>query len=168
MVLTAPTAPQASQASLRADSAYVSLLEAESTWPMKYTFSRPNPVAARAYPMQGLIGSGVGSDQVAAYNRLIPHQQRTSQRASRNRPNTELFGTAPYTATGRGIMNHVDISTAIMQGNHVPNGSSRILTERQWDRRDFLTLPDDLVRLPVETRKGEWTRVGPEYLQPHD
>jgi hypothetical protein len=167
MSLGVPTAPTASQVSLRADPAYLRLLEAESTWPLKYVFSQPNPVSARAFPIQGLTASFVGGPRVKAYNQLIPKQQRGTERASQARLQTELFGRAPYTATGRGILNHVDINSAVLQGNPVPRNASRTLAERAWNRADFVTVPSELRTLPVETRFGQMTRVAPEYMQPH-
>lgn len=160
--------PPASQAALRADRDYLALLEAQSTWPFKYNFTRTNPWTPRAYPVQGLSRSAWGPGQVDAFNSLLPANYRVKHRASQNKPQTELFGTAPYIALGRGIMYHVDVSSMLLQGNMVQERGSRILTERQFDRKQFITVPDTLRNLPVDMRRGEATRSGPEYMQPHD
>jgi hypothetical protein len=162
-----PQLPRTSQASLRNDLGYVGLLEAESTWPMKYNFSRPNPVTRRAHPIQGLRSAWVGAGQVQVFNKLIPRQQRVAMRASQHRPQTQLFGTAPYTALGRGVMNHVDVNSALKLSNRVPRKPTRTVMEREWDRRHFVAIPEELRALPVDPRLGEGTRVGPEYMQPH-
>lgn len=160
--------PPASQAALRADRDYISLLEAESTWAFKYQFTRPNPAWPRSFPIQGLNLPRPGPGQMDAYNSLLPVHYRTQVRASQNRPKTELFGTAPYTALGRGVMHHVDVSSMLMQANPVNERGSRVLVEREWDTRSFITVPRELRDLPVDLRVGQTTRVGPAYMQPHD
>lgn len=159
----------AAQTSLRTDPQYTDLLAAQSAWPMQYAMSRPNPVDSRARPMQGLVASAMGPQDIAAYNTLLPQAYRVSKRASQNRPQTELVNTAPYVALGRGIANNVDASTALQQGNRTMRDASRAsLAERTWDRMDFVTMPSELRRLPDDLRFGEMTRVGPSYAQPHE
>lgn len=159
--------PNASQAALRADPSYIGLLEAESTWAAKYNFSRPNPTAPRRFPIQGMHRPSFGPTEVDAYNALLPQNFRVQTRAAHNRPQTELFGRAPYVALGRGVLNHVDTSTLLKHGNPIID-RTRQLSERQWDRASFVTVPKELRDLPHESRLGELTRVGPEYAQPHD
>lgn len=169
MCISLPAAPQASQASLRADPNYVQLLAAESAWPYQYAMSRPNPVSARAFPVQGLIRSGVGPGTVDVYSTLLPAHYRVAKRASQNRLQTELVGRAPYTALGRGLAYHVDTNSKLVQGNSTPRDTSRAqLSESTWDRRQFVTMPADLRDLPHELRFGEMTRTAPSYAQPHD
>lgn len=166
-VFAAAGVPNAAQAALRADPAYLRLLEAESTWAFKYHASRPNPVAPQRFPIQGLNNPAWGPRQVDAYNALLPGHYRVHTRAAQNRPLTELFGTAPYLALGRGILNHVDTNTTLLQGNPI-NDRNRRLSEREWDRTAFVTVPKELRELPFDTRKSATTRVSPEYAQPHD
>ena len=151
---------------LRADKAYLDLLEAQSTWASKYVFTRPNPVNPQAVPMWASV-PGYGH-QVAAYNRMLPAHSRVEVRASESRPQTQLYGTAPYRAQGRGTLLHTDVSTTMMHGNWITSKGSRVLTELPLDRYDFITIPEDLKRLPFESRFGQITRVGPAYAQPHD
>lgn len=168
MVLGVPAAPNASQASLRADRSYITMLEAESTWPMKYTFSRPNPMTPRAFPVQGLNAPAIGPGQVATFNRLLPQNFRIQNRASQHRLQTELFGTAPYVALGRGILQHVDVSTGLIQGHNVSTRGSRWESaEKMYDRKAFIDVPRELRELE-ELRMGTMTRVAPSYAQPHD
>lgn len=169
MCISLPAAPQASQASLRADQNYINLLAAESGWPFQYNMSRPNPTTSRAFPVQGLVRSSVGPSDINTYNGLLPVHYRVAKRASQNRPQTELVGRAPYTALGRGLAYHVDDNSALMHGNSTSRDTSRAqLSESTWDRRQFVAMPSDLADLPTELRFGEMTRTGPSYAQPHD
>ena len=162
--------PAAAQASLRADAKYLDLLGAQSAWPAQYAMSRPNAVQARSQPRLGLVAGAVGPQSVDTYNTLLPQAYRVAKRASQNRLQTELVNTAPYVAVGRGVANHVDSSSALLLGRGSARGdaSRATLAEGTWDRRDFVALPSELRRLPVEMRFGEMTRVGPSYAQPHD
>lgn len=160
--------PRASNGGLRSDRDYLALLEAESTWPAKYHFARMNPGNPRWAPIQGLNAPHIGPAQVGVFNTLLPRHFRVQHRSSQNRLETELFGRSPYIALGRGIMFHVDDSTKLQQGNPLFDKGGRLVAERTWDRRDFVTIPDQLRNLPVETRKGQVTRQCPQYLQPHD
>lgn len=159
--------PPSSQAALRADPSYIGLLEAESTWAAQYNFSRPNPMAPRRFPIQGLTNSAPGPSQIDAYTTLLPVHYRVQNRASHDRPQTELFGRAPYVALGRGVLNHVDTSTQLAHGNPIID-RTRQLSERQWYRAPFVSLPKELVQLPHDTRMGKTTRVAPDYPQPRD
>lgn len=160
--------PSASQVSLRADPDYIALLSAESTWPFKYRMGSINPTAPRAHPIQGLNAPAVGPGQIDAYNRLLPVNFRMDVRSSQHRPQTQLFGTAPYIALGRGVMHHVDTNSMLQQGNPLFDRGNRTVTERRFDTMDFVTIPEDLRQLP-ELRKGQMTRMGPQYIrQPHD
>jgi hypothetical protein len=151
---------------LRADRAYIDLLEAESTWAFKYNLSRTNPVDPRALPMWAKTP---GVLNVNGYNSLLPINFRMQTRASQNRPQTQLFGTAPYTALGRGLLHHVDTNSQLQQSNWVAaRGSRQGTTEAELRRFDFVTLPRELTTMPFESRYGAMTRVGPAYAQPHD
>lgn len=160
--------PNAAQASLRTDPNYIALLEAQSTWPFSYRFGRVNPTNPRAHPIQGLNAPSWGPSQVDTFNRLLPVNFRMDVRSSQHRPTTELFGTAPYIALGRGVLHHVDVNSMLQQGNPLFDRGNRTVTERGWDRAHFVTIPDDLRNIPFETRKGETTRISPQYMQPHE
>ena len=157
----------ARETTLRADKAYIDLLEAESTWAFKYNFSRTNAVNPRMNTMWSAV-PGVPINNVRTYNTLLPTNFRMQTRASQNRPQTELFGTAPYIALGRGQLKYTDTSSSLQQSNRVTGRGSRTLTEIDMNRYDFVSVPKDLTNLPFETRYGSMTRVGPSYMQPHD
>ena len=158
----------ASATTLRADADYIRLLEAESTWPALYRFARPNAVQARTHPIQGLHWLGVPACGVDVYSRLLPRHFRVHTRAAQNRPQTELYGTAPYVALGRGGLMHVDTETRLQHGDWVQGKGSRSVSELDFDRFDFVTLPGELKKLNPEMRYGQITRVGPSYMQPRD
>ncbi len=157
----------ARETTLRADKAYIDLLEAESTWPFKYVFSRTHAVNPRMNAMWAGV-PGVPIQNMGAYNTLLPTHFRVQTRASQNRPQTELFGTAPYIALGRGPLKYTDTSSLLQQSNRVTGRGSRTVTEIDMNRYDFVSVPKDLTALPFETRYGRLTRVGPAYMQPHD
>jgi hypothetical protein len=162
---------QSAQAtSLRTDSAYTQLLEAQSVWPFLYHFARTNPVNSRPRPIQGLWSQGVPPADVPQFNRLLPSHFRVKHRASQNRPQTELFGTAPYRALGRGTARHVDASSALLVGGDwaANKGSRSAATEAHFDRSYFVSIPVPLRRLETELRYGASTRMSPAYAQPHD
>lgn len=157
----------ASQTVLTADEAYIRLLEAQSTWPLHYHFRTPQP-SCLASPVHGLNApKGVGPAQIESYNRLLPINLRMQMRASQNRPQRALYGTAPYTLRGNGILRHVDVSSDLIMGTAVTNDLSRLASERDYGRFDFVRLPDALSNLPVDTRLGALTRMAPQY-QPRD
>lgn len=159
----------AAHAGLRADPAYLNLLEAESTWALKYNLTRTNPCTPMAHPVRGLNQPGMGPSQVEVFNRLLPQHFRVAHRASQNRLHTELFGPAPYTALGRGLVHHVDASNRLRYAESMHERGSKVHTmERQLNRFDAVELPQELRRLPFDSRMGAATRMGPEYLQPHD
>lgn len=158
----------ASQTTLRADKAYIDLLEAESTWPMKYLFGQTNPVRPRDRPIQGSHTPGVGGCQADVYSSLLPTNFRMQVRASQNRLQTELFGTAPFLGLGQGVLKNTDTSSMLMQGTRVSERGARVLMERNYGRLGFVTVPAELRDLPHELRYGALTRVSASYLQPHD
>lgn len=158
----------ASETALRSDLTYLRLLEAQSMWPTRYLMGRTVPCCSGG-PVLGLNAPlGVGARQVDTYNKLLPSNMRVEMRAAQNRLHTQLFGTSPYMALGDGILRNVDTSTALLAGNWVPNENGKQMAEANYNRFDYITLPRALRDLPVETRYGMFTRMGPEYAQPHD
>jgi hypothetical protein len=105
---------------------------------------------------------------VDTYNKLLPANFRMQVRAAHNRPQTELFGTAPYTALGRGELRYPDVSSQVQRGTWVSGRTSRSIAEVDYNRFDFVNVPKDLADPSEELRYGLITRVGPTYLQPHD
>lgn len=158
--------PTARQTMLHTDPAYARLLEAQSMWPTSYVFATTWP-AGCDLPIEGRTAQYVGPNQVGAYNALLPRHERVRERASQNRPRTELYGTAPYMIR-RGQAAQVDDWTKLRHSNWVSAAGSRQATsEATYDILDFVSVPPQLLALP-ETRLGKLTRVGPEYMQPHE
>ena len=155
----------AKDTTLRADRAYIQLLEAASTWPTKYVFTRTNPVNPRALAMWAEV-PGVPAAAVDTYNRLLPISFRSQVRSAENKPQTALYGTAPF--LGRGQLAYTNTSSLLQQGQFVPGRGSRTVTEIDMRRSDFVTIPTSLSSLPFEARLGELTRFAPTYSQPHD
>lgn len=120
----------ATKTALRADAAFLRLQEAESTWPSTYGFSRPNALDPRAFPIQGQTSVAPGPEQVGAF--LRPTHERVHRRASQHRLHTELYGTAPYTFVGRGILNHVDASTQLRTRNASADRTRRMEEQGRW------------------------------------
>lgn len=158
--------PTARQTMLHTDPAYTRLLEAQSRWPTQYVFATTWPSTCDL-PIDGRTAQYVGPAQVGAYNALLPQHERVRVRASQHRLKTELFGRAPYMVR-RGQNSHVDSWTRLRHSAWSHNADSRQVTaEATYDMWDFVSVPPQLQQLP-ETRLGKLTRVGPEYLQPHD
>ena len=156
--------PGARLTALETDAAYVRMLEAQSTWPYRYNMGVPQP-RCLGTPILGLNAPHVGVEQVDAYNALLPRHMRVKVRASRNRPQTELYGTAPYMAVGRGALMYADIDTQLRVGNRVSRDNNRALMETNLTREEFVHVPRELRDLPFDARLGVMTRVGPEYAR---
>lgn len=127
---------------LKNDASYLRLREAVSAGPYAYTNdSVYTPVKPAPRPdIEGLVGMGVGSSQVDAFNRLIPGQTRATLPSGSNRPSTRLFGTAPYRALGKGTeVNDQGAALAVYTGEAVSTRGSRATTaESAWDRFEFI------------------------------
>ena len=114
---------------LGADPAYLDALERQSTWPFRYVVSqRHRDASSPAYvASEGPRGRHVGAAQIAAFNRLLPSHSRATTLAKHHKLNTELFGTAPYVAVGRGTLRDVDNSTRLRESAYtkrdLPRGS---------------------------------------------
>lgn len=156
----------ARETTLRADKAYIDLMEAESTFPLRYVFNNTQPVNPRRTPMWADV-PGVPACAIDTYTKLLPYHYRLQHRASQNRPQTELFGRAPYRAQGRGDLEHIDASNRMRFANRIPDRASRIFTEEvELDRFEFVTVPKLLRDLPFDSRMGRMTRSAPGYVQP--
>lgn len=154
----------AKQTSLLTDSDYSRLLDAQSRWPLGYVFSNTQPTNPYKRAIDGQAIVYPGGNQVESLNRLLPLFTKVDQRPSQYRPQTELFGTAPYVALGRGHLRNIDASNAVLFGykpTHM-NLPRRILVERPVERADYI----DVKPVVEDQRTGLMTRVGPQYLRP--
>lgn len=154
--------------SLRADADYIRLLDAQSRFSAQYHLARPNPTHARAHPMWADV-PGVPGCAVDAENRLMPRHFRVATRAAHNRLQTPLAGRAPFRGLGDG-RRYVDEGTRLRHSDwgHLKESRSRMLSEIDLGRLDFVTLPRALTTLPFDSRLGELTRRAPGYEQPRD
>lgn len=154
----------AQSTSLHSDARYVRLLDAQSRWPNQYVMAQTQPQQLRDRAIDGQATAHVGKEQVTTYNTLLSEHTRVKVRASQNRPQTELFGTAPYVALGRGHLHNIDASNAarfpVFTDLNMPK---RILTERQLDRWDYVTYKP---RVEATQRGGVLTRIGAQYVRP--
>lgn len=156
---------------LGADPAYVDALERQSTWPMRYVMTqRQRDASSPAYvASEGPRERHVGAGQIVDFNRLLPAHSRAVTLAKHHKLNTELFGTAPYVALGRGTLRDVDSSTRLRDSAYtqhdVPRGTlamSPFWSGRFQDDARFVGVAP--ARLPLEAdRIGESTRVAPVY-----
>ena len=127
---------------LKNDASYLRLREAVSAGPYSYT-NDPLYTPAKPAPrpdIEGLVGMGVGGNQVDAFNRLIPGQTRASLPSGSNRPSTRLFGTAPYRALGKGTeVNDQGLALAVYTGEKVSRRGTRATSaETAWDRFEYI------------------------------
>lgn len=151
----------ASQTVLASDRDYITLLEAQSTWPMKYRFGTPQPVGVRDSAIRGQMKSHMADGVVPTYNTMLPNHVRFQMRASQNRLHTELYGRAPI-MTNRGQAKQMDLSSQLRQSTVMFKTNVRKVMEETMNRPDFVTMPRQLVELP-ETRFGRMTRAAPTY-----
>lgn len=79
-----------------------------------------------------------------------------------NRPNTQLFGTAPFKARGDGQLQQPDVSNKLMRQPVYWKECTRPLSEIPYNRYDYVAFPN---RTEWWHRGGESTRVGPQYTQ---
>jgi hypothetical protein len=154
---------------LSADLSYQRLLEYESTFAHRYRMAQPQPrAAAPVQPSCRLTAESfpesvhVGPAQVDALNALLAAHTRVAVRAAHNRPATELFGTSPYVALGRGTLRNIDASNALHYPNPVTRRVGRRIGEVQQDRFEFV----DAKPVVDADRAGRSTRAGPQYAQP--
>lgn len=154
------------QAQLRNDMSYLRLLDSDSTAPYKYVVG----YAPRQEPrwLQGRVAVGVGGAEVdgdATLQRNRDHYTRVVLPAASNQPNTELFGTAPFMALGRGgLTNNQGAALNFVQGRADTPRRTRVLTEEKpWDRFEFLG-SRPRVEDTMQQRAGVGTRAGPVYM----
>lgn len=154
------------QAQLRNDMSYLRLLDSESTMPYEYLVG----YAPRQEPrwLQGRVAIGVGGAEVDGDNTLQRARDthtRVVLPAASNQPNTELFGTAPFMALGRGgLTNNQGSALNFVHGRaDVPRRSRLLTEEKQWDTFAFLG-SKPRVEDTLQQRAGAGTRAGPIIL----
>lgn len=150
---------------LKTDRDYTALLDAQSKWPNTYVMAMPQAVGKSGQAIDGRATVHVGASQVDTYNRLLPDFVTVRNRKSQNKPQTELFGTAPLVARGRGHLHDIDASNSFWFGakhTHVNAPRRQDIAEREIDRFQFI----DEKPSATDLRLGQLTRVAPKYLRP--
>ena len=156
------------RAALREDLGYQRLLEHDSTFAHRYLMAQPTPSTKPPAPQRLTVerwpdNVHVGAAQVDDWNGLmLGTHTRVHMRAAHNRPQTELFSTAPYVALGRGTLRNIDASNAMHYP--VPSSTRRSTvqpSEIPMTRLDFV----DIVPVVSSQRTGKMTRVGPAYVR---
>lgn len=151
------------QSQLRSDASYLRLLDEQSRAPGKYSTSYA-PVNAPRW-LEGRVSVGMGAREVDAYNSLLAAQSRVTLPAGTNRPNTELYGTAPFMARGMGArVNDQGAALNFVTGVKNPK-RSRIIEERHWNTFQFLGVKPR-VESTLRQRAGQMTRAGPIHMDP--
>ena len=145
---------------LNDDWAYVQAMASQSEFPYKY-LTRFSPW--NACPISNCNKQfNAGPYQVGTLNSLIDAMP-TRVLEHGNRPNTELFGTAPFRARGDGQLMAPDASNALMRLPISEQRCARPLAEREYPRFDYINFPN---QAEWWRRGGESSRMGPIYVQP--
>lgn len=150
---------------LKTDTQYTALLDAQSKWPNQYVMGTTQATNKAGVAIDGRARVHVGGSQIDTFNRLLPEFTTVRHRRSQNKPQTELFGTAPYVAQGRGHLQNIDASNAAWFGakvTHMNDPRRQELAEHEHDRYDFI----DVKPSAADVRLGQITRVAPKYLRP--
>ncbi len=154
------------QAQLRNDMSYLRLLDSESTAPYKYVVG----YAPRQEPrwLEGRVAIGVGGGEVdddSKLQRARDHHTRVVLPAASNQPNTELYGTAPFMALGRGgLTNNQGLALNFAHGRaDIPRRTRLLTEEKPWDRFEYLG-SKPRVEETIQQLSGVSTRSGPVYM----
>lgn len=145
---------------LNDDAAYVQAMASQSQFPYWYR--------TRFAPWNGCPISNcnkqfrTGPFQVDKLNDLVEAAPvRVLEHG--NRPNTEMFGTAPFRARGDGHLMAPEASNELMRKPVGQQRCARPLSEIDYNRFEFVAFPNNA---EWWRRGGESARVGPVYVQP--
>lgn len=145
---------------LNDDAAYVRAMASQSQFPFEY-HTKYSPW--NACPVSNCNKQfRTGPYQVDTLNSLIDATP-TRVLEHGNRPNTELFGTAPFRARGDGHLFAPDASNALMRNPVTEQVCARQVSEREYPRYDYIAFPN---QAEWWRRGGESSRLGPIYVQP--
>ena len=145
-------------AGLRDDSGYVDYWNRRSQAPLQYFmgFQAGKPPAdIQGKPVVGAGSDRVGVDRAFRYTRVetMPAEHRLE---------TPLYGTAPFRATGDGVLVHTDVSTRLQIGDRMGARGREQLAEVNLEhlRRQFVGA---VPRVEDAMRAGANTRAPPVY-----
>lgn len=157
-----------------ADPQYINMRAAESGFAYNYAMSIPQPVNPRAHPLGPIWNenkSGVPRCAIDVSSRLRGEFYRVRTLSAHVHPTGGLPGSrAPYTMLGRGELYNTDVSTMLRNKAFQDRSTAKAkIAETRWAQSGFAEVPAPLRNLDGQTlRKGEVTRVAPEWMQPHD
>lgn len=147
---------------LNDDAPYIRAMQLQSEFPFQYVtrFAPVNscPVQPSSQCHKQLRA---GPMQVDTLNTLVGTMP-TRVLEHGNRPNTELFGTAPFRARGDGQLMAPDTSNQLMRKPEGQLRCARPLAETEYPRYDYIAFPNNA---EWWRRGGESSRVGPIYVQ---
>lgn len=147
------------------DAAFISAHAAMSQKPFEYYTAFPPALPVKTFPRACTSYAG-GCKQKYVTGEIIEESNRLyapPPTRPNPRPNTELFGTAPFKARGDGLLRHTDVYSSLVSSGFNPH-CSKTLSEVDYDRFECINAP-----LQVENeeltgfRGGAPTRVGPAY-----
>ena len=146
---------------LNDDWAYVQAMKKQSEFPYQYV---TRFVPWNACPISQCNKQlRPGSFQVDKLNDLVEQSLPTRVLEHGNRPNTELWGTAPFRARGDGHLLMPDVSNLLMRLPVSEQRCARPLSEQEYPRYDYIAFPNNA---EWWRRGGESARMGPIYVQP--
>lgn len=157
--MTTPAGPE--NPGLRADEPHARWLERMSAFPAQYhmtqfAFPPPPEGCARAACKQGAVGGALVAREAR------PELVKFKLRGCGQLPQTELFGTAPYTVTGRGELTDTDTSTMLRNAVILSKDGARAC----WTEKSaFAFQPRALPPLPpreFDARGGTLTNMDPQ------
>jgi hypothetical protein len=149
-------------AKLHNDATYVSAQAVQSQFPYRYYTSlppNPKPITTQYYEPCSEFNGGcrqfyVGESTVDDYNTILSDPTRPLPR-----PQTELFGVAPYKARGDGHLDMPDNHSLLHLTGFNPH-CSRALGEVDFDRWQCINAPN---AAETTARGGVSTRFGAVY-----
>jgi len=147
------------------DQTYISAAATLSQKPYEYHTAYPPVLGVQEFPRActpyagGCRQGRVAGDTVDTFNKLyMGNATRPNPR-----PNTELFGVAPFRGRGDGMLRTPDVYSSLISSGFNPH-CAKSLSEVDYDRFECIAAPlaveDERITGP---RGGASTRVGPEY-----
>ena len=149
------------------DATYMTAQATLSQKPYEYYTAYPPVLPLKTFPRSctpyagGCKQGRESADTVTDFNALF----MSNNTRPNPRPNTELFGTAPFKARGDGLLKAPDVFSALRGSGFNPH-CPKTLAEVDYDRYECIAAPlvveDERLTGP---RGGAHTRVGPAYYQ---
>ena len=145
---------------LAEDMAYINMMARRSEFPFRYVTRFQALGTCPVSNCNKQFHSGPA--QVDTLNGLVDGSIPTRIWEHGNRPNTELFGTAPFRARGDGQLKYADVSNKLMREPQYWQECARPLSEVPYNRYDYVAFPN---RAEWWQRGGVPTRCAPQYVE---